>query len=424
MKRRIIAFLMALTVICFNLFLSYQQANALLPVVWGAIEIGSLVIGTSAMAGVAAAWSTQGVTFSKPESSRNAIAYAIYHYPEAVQQEIANWPSQQLFKAKMAMSISQTAWDALMSTVDNLEVGENLRQKIDVSIAEDGTVAELATEGTASNPYICNGNVVAYIDGNYVYTSTYSSKGLSVSGSKIKTYVSGTAAVGPYTLSYVETCATTSLLLLSDGVTQLYLWFVKYAILDCTGAVCDDYVYSCYDVTYAGTTTASVVATDEAYYDYTKSGATVAVPQTTDGDRVISVPLSIPLTGAVDIAGTACIPSVNTLTDADTYTDATTGETATTEFRYPELQVPADTLKNKFPFSIPWDLYNAVSSLQATPEAPKWTIPFDAQYFVGGGEIVIDFSQFEVWAKILRYGELICFNIFLILATRKIIGAS
>lgn len=94
------------------------------------------------------------------------------------------------------------------------------------------------------------------------------------------------------------------------------------------------------------------------------------------------------------------------------------------EWDYPKWKVPADTLKNKFPFSIPWDLKNAIASLVATPEAPRWTINFDARYFVGGGQIVIDFTQFEPWAKVIRWGLLIIFNLFLILATRKIIGAS
>ncbi len=92
-------------------------------------------------------------------------------------------------------------------------------------------------------------------------------------------------------------------------------------------------------------------------------------------------------------------------------------------FRYPDFKVPADIIKNKFPFSIPWDLKNAITSLTATPKAPKWTINFDSEYFVGGGQVEIDFAQFEPWAKIVRWGVLILFNITLILVTRKIIGA-
>lgn len=95
-----------------------------------------------------------------------------------------------------------------------------------------------------------------------------------------------------------------------------------------------------------------------------------------------------------------------------------------TDWNYQDWTVPADVIKNKFPFSIPWDLKNSISALVATPEAPYWEIEFPDDIYVGGGEIVIDFEQFELWAKIVRWGVLISFNIFLILATRKIIGAS
>lgn len=95
-----------------------------------------------------------------------------------------------------------------------------------------------------------------------------------------------------------------------------------------------------------------------------------------------------------------------------------------TEFKYPEMKIPADIIKNKFPFSIPWDLTTAIKSFVATPEAPRWVINFPSNIFVGGGQIVIDFTQFETWAKVVRFGVFAIFNIFLILATRRIIGAS
>jgi hypothetical protein len=94
------------------------------------------------------------------------------------------------------------------------------------------------------------------------------------------------------------------------------------------------------------------------------------------------------------------------------------------EWDYRRWRVPADVIKNKFPFSIPWDLKNAVTSLVATPEAPRWTILFPSNIFVGGGSFEINFAIFDVWAKVIRWGILIIFNIFLILATRRIIGAS
>lgn len=79
-------------------------------------------------------------------------------------------------------------------------------------------------------------------------------------------------------------------------------------------------------------------------------------------------------------------------------------------------------MTTKFPFSIPWDLKNAITSLQATPAPPNWTINFDSRYFKGGGNITIDFSQFETLAAVTRWGILILFNISLILLAKKLIG--
>lgn len=113
-----------------------------------------------------------------------------------------------------------------------------------------------------------------------------------------------------------------------------------------------------------------------------------------------------------------------TAADSTTWTGtATEVLSQSVPFDYPNLKVPADIIKNKFPFSIPWDIKNAIASLVATPEAPKWTINFPGNIFIGGGQVVIDFAMFDTWAKILRWGLLIIFNITLILITRKVIGA-
>ncbi len=72
-------------------------------------------------------------------------------------------------------------------------------------------------------------------------------------------------------------------------------------------------------------------------------------------------------------------------------------------------------LLNKFPFCIPWDLKNAVSSLQADVKIPKWDIE------IMGENLLIDFERFEAWAKIVRWGVLILFNIGLIKITRSLI---
>lgn len=79
-------------------------------------------------------------------------------------------------------------------------------------------------------------------------------------------------------------------------------------------------------------------------------------------------------------------------------------------------------ISNKFPFCIPFDLYNSIKTLNVSPKAPKWTINFDSRYFKGGGSIDIDFSIFEQWAVVIRWGVLFMFTISLIILTRRVIG--
>ncbi len=73
-------------------------------------------------------------------------------------------------------------------------------------------------------------------------------------------------------------------------------------------------------------------------------------------------------------------------------------------------------LHKKFPFCIPWDLYNSFRTFNVEGEAPRWEVEF-----LGDTEFVIDFVQFEEWARIVRWGVLILFNLGLILITRNII---
>lgn len=81
-------------------------------------------------------------------------------------------------------------------------------------------------------------------------------------------------------------------------------------------------------------------------------------------------------------------------------------------------------LKDKFPFCLPWDLKNVISSLVAEKECPKFTISFADTPLVGGksSKIEIDFSKFEKIVILLRYFELLAFVLFLIKKTNDLLG--
>lgn len=84
--------------------------------------------------------------------------------------------------------------------------------------------------------------------------------------------------------------------------------------------------------------------------------------------------------------------------------------------------IPSDFMKRKFPFCIPYDIYNSVVALKSTPKAPVWEIDLSNSVFKGGGKFTIDFSQFEAWAKIVRWGTLLIFTFILIINSRRFIG--
>ncbi len=89
----------------------------------------------------------------------------------------------------------------------------------------------------------------------------------------------------------------------------------------------------------------------------------------------------------------------------------------------PSMTLPEILFKNKFPFCLPWDLYSLFVGLNATPKAPKFTIPFKNSRLNIDYEITIDISDYEMFAKLSRASLSVVFVIALVLLSRKLIGA-
>lgn len=89
----------------------------------------------------------------------------------------------------------------------------------------------------------------------------------------------------------------------------------------------------------------------------------------------------------------------------------------------PSMTLPEILFKNKFPFCLPWDLYSLFVSLNSTPKAPKFTIPFKNSRLNIDYEITIDISDYEMFAKLSRASLSVVFVVALILLSRKLIGA-
>ena len=81
---------------------------------------------------------------------------------------------------------------------------------------------------------------------------------------------------------------------------------------------------------------------------------------------------------------------------------------------------PDENLKDKFPFCIPFDIYDLITGLVAEREAPVITCPVD----VSGNTVTVDLSEFDSVAELLRLLELVLFIIGLAVSTRYLIGAT
>lgn len=76
---------------------------------------------------------------------------------------------------------------------------------------------------------------------------------------------------------------------------------------------------------------------------------------------------------------------------------------------------------NKFPFCIPFDLINVIKKMDSTATAPRFEFPFKFQRLGINETIVLDLSQFEKVAVVVRWFILVSYLLLLIYATRSLI---
>lgn len=78
------------------------------------------------------------------------------------------------------------------------------------------------------------------------------------------------------------------------------------------------------------------------------------------------------------------------------------------------------SLKELFPFCIPFDMYMLFKALKAEPKVPVFELPFKIPGIVNF-TIKVDFSKFEILSKVLRGGLTLLFILALMLVTNKVI---
>lgn len=81
-----------------------------------------------------------------------------------------------------------------------------------------------------------------------------------------------------------------------------------------------------------------------------------------------------------------------------------------------------ESMKTKFPFSMPWDVYAVIVLLCAEPQTPKYTLPFKFDTFGIDTELVVDCSHLSFLATVSRTMLTLLYILGLIRLTTKIIG--
>lgn len=121
--------------------------------------------------------------------------------------------------------------------------------------------------------------------------------------------------------------------------------------------------------------------------------------------------------------GTSTDPDIGTDTGGDSDTNTDTDEDTSTELTDEEKSnfLLPESIKEKFPFCIPFDIIEAFSVLESTErKAPAFTVPLKVDRYNFYHEIDVDLSMFDEVAELMRTMELILFIIGLGFSTKTL----
>lgn len=150
----------------------------------------------------------------------------------------------------------------------------------------------------------------------------------------------------------------------------------------------------------------------DVYPAYMPGIGELSLDQTKADDIAIAIPQTWPQALEQTPAQVILRDATLTLPKIDTIPD-------TTDERINRFKVPS-LIMTRFPFSIPWDLYNAFAMFSVPANSPKFEIPFYIPNIVNH-TIIVDFERFNPVARISRWFFTAIFTLGLILITRKII---
>lgn len=136
-------------------------------------------------------------------------------------------------------------------------------------------------------------------------------------------------------------------------------------------------------------------------------------------------PYAISGTGEITMPGviTTPIPTAVPTTSATPYEGIKMGDlTEPGEIDFGPLKVAGTMFTNKFPFSLPWDLWRSFSSLAVAPQAPDFNIVVPDTKYMKGMRFNANLDIFSGLLQVVRAIELVLFDIGLVLITGKLLG--
>lgn len=170
----------------------------------------------------------------------------------------------------------------------------------------------------------------------------------------------------------------------------------------------------------------------------------IAIPQSYPdlNNRTKDIPYPTTNTGGISLPAA---PTADQVKTADTAADLTSAPSSTSDWtstigkaittvlvgtgattlNFEPLKMSGALFTTRFPFSIPWDIQNAIVGLgSGSATAPKWKVNFPASPWTQAYSIDIDLATFDSVMPALRAGELFLFTMGLAMATRRILGGA
>lgn len=256
----------------------------------------------------------------------------------------------------------------------------------------------------------------------YNYYGAYTSI-LSYNGMQLQTHLTGSSFFYPFTITFADGTN-----IVQNGRIGAY---------EVPGSICPDGVWNSigaftswicgqsFGINIPGIDAGN---SDEIYYPDIAINDWPGIdswPRDETGAMPARIPLSIP--GSIEAAletTTEMVRDVATDTTGEIPIDPGTGTgTGTLPKGVPSLTIPEVIFKEKFPFCLPWDIYNLFAGMQANSTPPKFSIPFEFNRLGINYSIDIDFSDFESQIAIIRFFLGAGFVLALILISRKMIGS-